>query len=104
MGRILVALIATSAIVAEPRVSGRTISQTGSLESAVEAAEQLAIYYEHREKEPQNALELVRAAIADVHAARREGKIAKTDAEKMKARLRPRLDRLEKRCLALPLL
>src|SRR5258707_14817719 len=33
-----------------------------ALESAIDAAEQLAIYYEHRVKEPRRALELIRAA------------------------------------------
>ena len=74
-----------------------------ALESAIEAAEQLAIYYEHRAKEPHRALKLVRASITELQAARRSGKISRPAEEKMKARLIPRLNRLEKRCLALPL-
>ncbi len=69
-----------------------------ALESAIEAAEQLAIYYEHRVKEPSRALELVRAAMGELQAAQRDGKIAKDRAGKIEARLARRLTRLERRC------
>ena len=69
-----------------------------ALESAIEAAEQLAIYYEHRAKEPRRALELIRAATAELHAAQRAGRIGKERAEKIEARLARRLTRLEGRC------
>jgi uncharacterized protein YprB with RNaseH-like and TPR domain len=71
-----------------------------ALESAIEAAEQLAIYYEHRVKEPQRALELIRAAIAELHAAQRNGKFAEIHVCKIEARLARRLKRLERRCVA----
>jgi len=69
-----------------------------ALESAIEAAEQLAIYYEHRVKQPRRALELIRAAIAELQAAPREGKLARDRAGKTEARLAHRLTRLERRC------
>ena len=69
-----------------------------ALESAVEAAEQLAIYYEHRVKQPRHALELIRAAISELRVAQRAGKLAKDRASKMEARLARRLTRLERRC------
>jgi uncharacterized protein len=73
-----------------------------SLESAIEAAEQLAIYYEHRVKEPRRALELIRAASAELQAAQRDTKIAKERAYKIAARLARRLTRLERRSAVAP--
>jgi uncharacterized protein YprB with RNaseH-like and TPR domain len=69
-----------------------------ALESAIEAAEQLAIYYEHRVKEPRRALDLIRAAIAELQAAQRDGKLLRDRAGKIEARLARRLTRLERRC------
>jgi uncharacterized protein YprB with RNaseH-like and TPR domain len=69
-----------------------------ALESAMDAAEQLAMYYEHRVKEPQRALDLVRAAIAQLQAAQQDTKPAKDRARKIEARLLRRLVRLERRC------
>ncbi len=73
-----------------------------ALESAVEAAEQLAIYYEHRVKQPRRALDLIRAAIADLHAVQRDRKLAEDRANKIRARLARRLTRLERLCAAAP--
>jgi len=73
-----------------------------ALESAIEAAEQLAIYYEHRVKEPQRALDLIRAGIVELHAAQRGGKLAENHACKIEARLARRLKRLERRCAGAP--
>jgi hypothetical protein len=73
-----------------------------ALESAIEAAEQLAIYYEHRVKEPRRALDLIRAAIAQLQAAQRDGKLARERAGKIEGRLARRLARLERRCVAGP--
>ena len=73
-----------------------------ALESAIEAAEQLAIYYEHRVKEPQRALELIRAAIGELQAAQRDGRIAKDRAGEIEARLTRRFSRLERRCAGAP--
>lgn len=69
-----------------------------ALESAVEAAEQLAIYYEHRVKEPQRALDLICAAIAELHAAQRTVRFNKERAGRIEARLTRRQSRLEGRC------
>ena len=70
-----------------------------ALESAIEAAEQLAIYYEHRVKEPRRALDLIRAAIAGFQdAAERDGNFSKDRARKIEARLTRRLTRLQCRC------
>jgi uncharacterized protein YprB with RNaseH-like and TPR domain len=73
-----------------------------ALESAIEAAEQLAIYHEHRAKQPDRALEMIRAAIDELQAAERAGKFAKIRAHKMEARLARRLARLERRCANAP--
>jgi uncharacterized protein YprB with RNaseH-like and TPR domain len=69
-----------------------------ALEAAIEAAEQLAIHYEHRAKEPQRALDLVRVAMAELHAGRREGKLPRDRAAKIETRLIRRLTRLKRRC------
>ena len=73
-----------------------------ALESAIEAAEQLAIYYEHRAKAPRRALELIRAAISELQAAQRDAKFACIRAGKIEARLARRLTRLERRCACVP--
>jgi uncharacterized protein YprB with RNaseH-like and TPR domain len=73
-----------------------------ALESAIEAAEQLAIYYEHRAKEPQRALDLIRAAIAELQAAQRDGRLARERADKIEARLARRCTRLQRRCGSAP--
>jgi hypothetical protein len=69
-----------------------------ALECAIDAAEQLAIYYEHRVKEPRRALDLMHATIAECQAAQQNGRLAKDRAEKIEARLARRLARLERRC------
>ncbi|HET6145292.1 MAG TPA: ribonuclease H-like domain-containing protein, partial [Candidatus Acidoferrales bacterium] len=69
-----------------------------ALESAIEAAEQLAIHYEHRAKEPQRALDLIHVAISELHVGRRDGKLPKDRAAKIEARLTRRLARLKRRC------
>jgi len=73
-----------------------------ALESAIEAAEQLAIYYEHRAKQPRRALDLIRTAIAELQAAQRNGKFARDRAGKIEARLARRLTRLERRSAGAP--
>jgi len=69
----------------------------------MEAAEQLAIHYEHRAKEPRLALDLIRSAMTELQAARRAGTITKEYEARMRARFARRLDRLEHRCAAAPL-
>jgi hypothetical protein len=69
-----------------------------ALESAIEAAEQLAIYYEHRAKQPQRAAELTSLAIAELRSAQLDGGIGAARAVKIETRLARRLLRLERRC------
>jgi uncharacterized protein YprB with RNaseH-like and TPR domain len=69
-----------------------------ALESAIEAAEQLAIYYEHRAKQPQRATELTSLAIAELQNAQRDGGIAAARAAKIETRLARRLLRLKRLC------
>jgi hypothetical protein len=69
-----------------------------ALEAALEAAEQLAIYYEHRAKQPPRAAELIRNAIAELRDAQSVGGIEPSRAAKIEARLARRLLRLERRC------
>ena len=68
-----------------------------SVETAIAAAEQLAIYYEHRVKQPQRAAELIRAAITELRDSQRTGGIAAARASKIDSRLAHRLARLERR-------
>lgn len=69
-----------------------------ALESAIDAAEQLAIYYEHRAKQPQRALDVIRSAIDQLDAAQNTGKLAKDRATRLGSRLTRRVLRLERRC------
>ena len=69
-----------------------------TVESAVEAAEQLAIYYEHRAKQPYRAAELIRASIAEFRDAQSVIGVELSRANKIEARLARRLARLERRC------
>ena len=74
-----------------------------ALESAIEAAEQLAIYYEHRVRQPRRALDLIRASIAELQTAQRNSRLPEDRAIRIEARLARRLTRLERRCAASPL-
>jgi uncharacterized protein YprB with RNaseH-like and TPR domain len=67
-----------------------------AIEAAIEAAEQLAIYYEHRAKQPRRAAELTSHAIAELQSAQRDGAIAPARASKIEARLTRRSARLER--------
>ena len=67
-----------------------------ALESAIVAAEQLAIHYEHRAQEPGRALELIRAAIVKLESAHTNGRLIPERSAKIKARLARRLARLER--------
>ncbi len=67
-----------------------------ALEAAIEAAEQLAMYYEHRAKQPHRAGELTCQAIGELRSAERAGGIAAARAHKIEARLARRLKRLER--------
>jgi uncharacterized protein YprB with RNaseH-like and TPR domain len=68
-----------------------------ALAAAIEAAEQLAIYYEHRAKQPQRAAELTSHAIAELRSAQRDGGISTARVHKIESRLARRLLRLERR-------
>jgi uncharacterized protein YprB with RNaseH-like and TPR domain len=67
-----------------------------ALEAAIEAAEQLAMHFEHRAKQPRRAAELARRAIGELRSAERAGVIEAARANKIEARLRRRLARLER--------
>jgi hypothetical protein len=69
-----------------------------TLETAIEAAEQLAIHYEHRAKDPQRALQFIREAVIEWSATRSEGTLARSREGKVHARLARRMARLERRC------
>ncbi len=71
-----------------------------ALETSIEAAEQLAIYYEHRAKQPRRAAELVRAAIAELQEKGHSSGIKPSRATRIGARLSRRLSRLERRSTA----
>ncbi len=68
------------------------------LEASIEAAEQLAIYHEHRAKQPHRAAELVREALAELQEAQRAGGFTPSRASKIESRLAHRLARLQRRC------
>jgi uncharacterized protein len=74
-----------------------------AVESSIEAAEQLAIHYEHRAKDPARALTLVSTAVRELQTARRAGTVAKDYEAQVRARLLRRLERLERRCGPKPL-
>ena len=60
-----------------------------ALESAIEAAEQLAIYYEHRAKQPRRALDLIRAAITELQEAHRAGRSKSRNVQERLKRVSP---------------
>ncbi len=64
---------------------------------ALDAYEQLAIFYEHRARNPQRAAALTRAALEALHTALRVGTIEPSRFRKYKARLEHRLARLEEK-------
>lgn len=68
-----------------------------NLITSIEAAEQLAIHYERREKSPAAAAELIRAAIANLKDAQSSRRIEASRAAKLETRLVHRLERLERR-------
>jgi hypothetical protein len=77
-----------------------TPEETQALEAAIEAAEQLGIYHEHRARQPQRAAELTAQALADLRSARCDGEITAARATKIEARLARRLLRLQRRSVA----
>jgi uncharacterized protein YprB with RNaseH-like and TPR domain len=79
-----------------PRALGLADDSQKALQGAIEAAEQLAIYYEHRAKQPQRAAELTRSAIAELQRAKRRSSIQGMWTRKLEERLLRRLARLER--------
>jgi uncharacterized protein YprB with RNaseH-like and TPR domain len=90
----------TSALVRPNKTALSREDALKALESAIEAAEQLAIYYEHRAKQPHRAAKLMRASITELRDARSFGGIDPSRASKIEARLARRLRRLERHCAA----
>jgi uncharacterized protein len=92
-----------------PRSSNRSEASLAAedfqraLETAIEAAEQLAIYYEHHAKQPRRALDLVRMAVSELREAQQARKFAMDVAATIEVRLLRRLARLERRCTSNPL-
>jgi uncharacterized protein YprB with RNaseH-like and TPR domain len=69
-----------------------------TIETAIEAAEQLAIYHEHKAKQPRRAIQLIASAISELRDAQNLGGITVARATKLEARLARRLSRLERLC------
>ena len=67
---------------------------------AIEAYEQLAIYYEHKARDPQRAVELTKAAMQELHAtltANRDGQLDPAHSRRIQSRLECRLARLTRK-------
>jgi uncharacterized protein len=69
----------------------------GNSRHGYEAYEQLAIYYEHKARDPGRALEVVRRAINEVRNALQTGEIAPGAYREIKARFDRRMERLERK-------
>lgn len=68
----------------------------GISKEGIEAYEQLAIYYEHRAREPQQAAAIVRKALADLRRSNRLGMMAGGVYKRVRERFEHRLARLER--------
>jgi uncharacterized protein YprB with RNaseH-like and TPR domain len=69
----------------------------GNSREGLEAYEQLAIYYEHRAREPHRAAALAREALADLRHANHLGMIAPSAYRQQRVRFERRLARLERK-------
>jgi uncharacterized protein len=69
----------------------------GNSREGFEAYEQLAIYYEHRAREPHRAAELARQALLDLRNANRLGTISPSAYRERRLRFEQRLARLERK-------
>jgi uncharacterized protein YprB with RNaseH-like and TPR domain len=69
----------------------------GNSREGYHAYEQLAIYYEHRTREPHRAAAIVRKALAELRRASRTGTIATADFRRSKEKFERRLARLERK-------
>jgi len=67
----------------------------GDTRDGLDAYEQLAIYYEHRARVPERALELTRQALAALRAAWQRGNVPPALYRRLRERLGKRLERLE---------
>ena len=72
-------------------------SMLGSSREGLEAYEQLAIYYEHRAREPHRAAALAKKALLELRSANRLGTIASADYRERRRRFEQRLARLERK-------
>jgi len=69
----------------------------GNSQHGYDAYEQLAIYYEHKARDPERALEVVRRATSDLRNALQTGEIAPAAYREMRARFDRRMVRLERK-------
>jgi hypothetical protein len=69
----------------------------GSSWQGYEAYEQLAIYYEHKTRDPEKALEVVRLGLDELRRANYTGNLAPAAYRKIKARFDHRKTRLERK-------
>ncbi len=69
----------------------------GSSRAGLEAYEQLAVHYEHHERQPQRAAAVVRQALAELRKAARLGTLAPSACERHKAQFERRLARLDRK-------
>jgi uncharacterized protein len=72
-------------------------SAVGNSRQGYEAYEQLASYFEHKGRQPQKALEIVRQALAELSRAQREGTILSRTFLRTQARFERRRQRLERK-------
>jgi hypothetical protein len=72
-------------------------TDTDGADAALEAYEQLAMYYEHQAREPERAAALTREALTAVGKALQTGNITTAAHRKLRARLEHRLERLARR-------
>jgi uncharacterized protein YprB with RNaseH-like and TPR domain len=70
----------------------------GNSRHGYEAYEQLAIYYEHKARDPEQAREIVRQALDELRRALQVGDIAPGPYREIKARFDRRGERLERKC------
>jgi hypothetical protein len=72
-------------------------AENDSADSALEAYEQLAMYYEHQARQPERAASLTREALGALGEALRAGNLTAAAHRKLRARLQHRLERLARR-------
>ncbi len=75
--------------------AGELGASSDAIASDIEAYEQLAIYYEHRARDPHRALEVTRAALTARTGA--TGRISREPQRRLRTRLEHRLQRLERK-------